>query len=681
MVQIFIDEKAYDVEDGITVIQACESAGVEIPRFCYHEKLSIAGNCRMCLVEMENSNKPVASCAMPVAEGMKIKTNSEMVVKARKGVMEFLLINHPLDCPICDQGGECDLQDQAMAYGSGISRFVEQKRAVKDKNLGPLIKTHMTRCIHCTRCVRFSEEIAGNNTQLGAIGRGEDTEITTYLEEAMDFEMSGNVIDLCPVGALTSKPYEFVARPWELKKTETIDVFDAVGSSIRIDSKSDKILRVLPRINEEINDEWISDKTRFAYDGINNQRIDRYYLRNSEGKLAEESEENILKIIHNNLSNTKASQVAALVGNTLDCESIFSFKKFLDELKIDNYDCRQDDSFFLPSQRFSYIFNSTIKGIDDSDLCLLVGTDIKKEAPILSSRIRQKFLSSPKNYKIFSVGNFNLNFAVDYLGGNSSSLKKLSENKNFDVFKKSKKPIFILGQGAMCHDDAADIFNYCLNFYQKISKNTDWNGFNVLQTFSGRVGALDLGFYNKKNISRSLIKQIYDGKFEVLYLMSADEINFDKIPKKTFVIYHGHHGDKAVKRADLIIPMSCFTEKEGIYVNLEGRPQISSQVKFPIDGVNHSWNFLNKLSKLFNLSLYSDLNDLREKMFLNHEHLSNINQIKLSKINKNKQSKFKFSNQEMKSNISNFYMTDSVSRNSKIMSECSLAFLKETNVP
>ena len=678
MVQIIIDEKAYDVEDGITVIQACESAGVEIPRFCYHEKLSIAGNCRMCLVEMENSNKPVASCAMPVAEGMKIKTNSEMVIKARKGVMEFLLINHPLDCPICDQGGECDLQDQAMAYGSGISRFVEQKRAVKDKNLGPLIQTHMTRCIHCTRCVRFSEEIAGNASQLGAIGRGEDTEITTYLEEAMDFEMSGNVIDLCPVGALTSKPYEFVARPWELKKTETIDVFDAVGSSIRIDSKSDKILRVLPRINEEINDEWISDKTRFAYDGINNQRIDRCYLRNIEGKLIEESEENILRIVFNNLSNTKSSQIAALVGNTLDCESIFSFKKFLDELKIENYDCRQDDSFFIPSQRFSYIFNSTIKGIDDSDLCLLVGTDIKKEAPILSSRIRQRFLSSPKNYKVFSVGNFNSNFSVDCLGETPASLKRLNEKKILEFFKKSKTPIFILGQGAMCRDDAADIFNYCLNFYQKFSKNKEWNGFNVLQTFSGRVGALDLGFYNKKNISRSLINQIYDGKFKVLYLMSADEIDFDKIPKKTFVIYHGHHGDKAVKRADLIIPMSCFTEKDGIYVNLEGRPQISSQVKFPIDGVNHSWTFLNKLSKLFKLSCFSDVNDLREKMFLKHEHLGCINEIKLSKTSKSKISKFKFSNQEMKSNIPNFYMTDAVSRNSKIMSECSLAFLKET---
>ena len=678
MVQIFINDKAYEVEDGITVIQACESAGIEIPRFCYHEKLSIAGNCRMCLVEMENSKKPVASCAMPVAEGMKIKTDSEMVVKARKGVMEFLLINHPLDCPICDQGGECDLQDQAMAYGTGISRFVEQKRAVKDKNLGPLIQTHMTRCIHCTRCVRFSEEIAGNETQLGSIGRGEDTEITTYLEESLDFEMSGNVIDLCPVGALTSKPYEFVARPWELKKTETIDVFDAVGSSIRIDSKSDKILRVLPRINEEINDEWISDKTRFAYDGINNQRIDRYYLRNTDGKLIEESEENIIKVIHHNLSNTNASDVAALVGNTLDCESIFSFKNFLDQLRIENYDCRQDDSFFIPSERFSYIFNSTIKGIDDSDLCLLVGTDIKKEAPILSSRIRQRFISSHNIYKIFSIGDFNVNFSVDSLGVTSSSLKKLNEKKNLDFFKKSKKPIFILGQGAMCQDDAADIFNYCLNFYKKISKDSNWNGFNILQTFSGRVGALDLGFYNKKNISRSLIKKIYDGKFKVLYLMSADEINFDKIPKKTFVIYHGHHGDKAVKRADLIIPMSCFTEKDGIYVNLEGRPQVSSQVKLPLDGVNHSWEFLNKLSKLFNLEVFSNFNDLRQKMFLNHEHLGYINMIKSSKINNNKHSKHKFSNQEMKSNISNFYMTDSVSRNSEVMSKCSVAFMKET---
>ena len=345
MVEIFIDGKPFEVEDGITVIQACEQAGEEIPRFCYHEKLSIAGNCRMCLVEMENSVKPVASCAMPVAKGMKIKTNSEMVMKARKGVMEFLLINHPLDCPICDQGGECDLQDQAMAYGSGIGRYVEQKRAVKDKNLGPLIQTHMTRCIHCTRCIRFAEEVAGND-QLGSLNRGEDTEITSFLEKSIDSEMSANVIDLCPVGALTSKPYEFLARPWELKKTQSIDVFDAVGSNVRIDSKGDQILRVLPRINEEINDEWISDKTRFAYDGLNFQRINKFYIRDSNNKLTESSEENAIQIIKIKLQTKNKNDIASIVGNSVDCESIFSFKLLLDKIGALNYDCRQDESFF-----------------------------------------------------------------------------------------------------------------------------------------------------------------------------------------------------------------------------------------------------------------------------------------------------------------------------------------------
>ena len=397
MVQIFIDGKAVEVEEGITIIQACEQAGVEIPRFCYHEKLSIAGNCRMCLVEMENSAKPVASCAMPVADGMKVKTNTEMVIKARKGVMEFLLINHPLDCPICDQGGECDLQDQAMAYGSGIGRYVEQKRAVKDKHLGPLIKTHMTRCIHCTRCIRFSEEIAGND-QLGTLNRGEDTEITSFLEKSIDSEMSANVIDLCPVGALTSKPYEYLARPWELKKTQSIDVFDAVGSNVRIDSKGDKILRVLPRINEEINDEWISDKTRFAYDGLNHQRIDRFYSRNADNKLTEDSTDNVFNILKDKIINVSKNKIASIVGNSLDCESIFAFKLFLDNLDAKNYECRQDDSYFIPNERSSYIFNSKISGIDESDVCILIGADIKKEAPVLSSRIRQRYVNFEKTY-------------------------------------------------------------------------------------------------------------------------------------------------------------------------------------------------------------------------------------------------------------------------------------------
>ena len=676
MIEIFINGKPVKVEDDITVIQACEQAGVEIPRFCYHEKLSIAGNCRMCLVEMENSIKPVASCAMPVAQGMKIKTDSEMVTKARKGVMEFLLINHPLDCPICDQGGECDLQDQAMAYGSGIGRYIEQKRAVKDKNLGPLIQTHMTRCIHCTRCIRFAEEVAGND-QLGSLNRGEDTEITSFLEKSIDSEMSANVIDLCPVGALTSKPYEFLARPWELKKTQSIDVFDAVGSNIRIDSKGDKILRVLPRINEEINDEWISDKTRFAYDGLNYQRIDKFYSRNSDNKLCEELEENVIQVIKSKLLNNNKNNIASVVGNSVDCESIFSFKLLLDKIGAYNYDCRQDESFFLPNLRSSYIFNSKIAGIDDSDLCILIGTDIKREAPVLSSRLRQRFLNYDKPYSIFRIGSKNKTiFKTIDLGNDSKSLLKLKEKKTAEILKKSSKPLFILGQAAMCAEDARSIFNFSLSLYNKYTKDSQWNGFNVLQNFSGRVGALDLGFYNKKNVlSNSFIKKIYNGKFEVLFLLSADELDFEKIPKKTFVIYFGHHGDRAVKRADLIIPISCFTEKEGIYVNLEGRPQISRQIKLPLPSVYDFSNFIKKISDSIDVHLnFNSMEDLRCLMFEQYDFLSKINQISENKLSKEKKISNNFSTDELISPIKNFYMTDSVSRNSPVMSECSQKF-------
>ncbi len=677
MVKIFINKKEVEIESGITVLQACEQAGIEIPRFCYHEKLSIAGNCRMCLVEMENSAKPIASCAMPVADGMKIFTNTKLVENARKGVMEFLLINHPLDCPICDQGGECDLQDQAMAYGKGISRYVENKRAVKDKNLGPLIKTHMTRCIHCTRCIRFSEEIAGND-QLGATGRGEDTEITSYLEKTIDSELSGNVIDLCPVGALTSKPYAFVARPWELKKTNSIDVFDAVGSNIRIDSKGDKIMRVLPRINEDINEEWISDKTRFAYDGLNYQRIDRFYLRNNKNKLSECTEDDALKLITNKLSTVNTSKIASLVGNSLDCETIFSFKLLLDKLSINNFDCRQDNSYFIPEERSSYIFNSTISGIDDSDLCILIGTDIKKEAPILSSRIRQKSNNSDTKYPILRIGeSHKTNFNVINLGTKPTSLNLLFNGKEKKYLEKSKTPLFILGQGALCRSDSEHIFNYAKHIYEKHSKDQNWNGFNILQTFSGRVGALDLGFYNKKNLNKtSLIQQVYDGKFDLLYLLSADEIDVEKIPNKTFVIYQGHHGDQAVKRADLVVPTSCFTEKEGIYVNLEGRPQISRQVKMPLPNIKHSWEFFNKIAAELSLNInYNNFNEVRQLMFDNYKHLSNINSIEKGSDFKVKVNKKSFNDSEINSNIKNFYMTDSVSRQSPTMASCSLNIL------
>ncbi len=673
MPKIFINDKPIEVDEGITVLQACEIAGIEIPRFCYHERLSIAGNCRMCLVEMENSTKPVASCAMPVAEGMNIKTNSEMVEKARKGVMEFLLINHPLDCPICDQGGECDLQDQAMAYGKGFSRFVEKKRAVKDKHLGPLIKTHMTRCIHCTRCVRFSEEVAGNN-QLGTVGRGEDTEITSYLEKTIDSELSGNVIDLCPVGALTSKPYAFVARPWELKKTNSIDVFDAVGSNIRLDSKGDKILRVLPRINEEINEEWISDKTRFAYDGLNHQRIDRFYLRDIHGDIQESSEETILKLLKSKLSEIDKKKIFSLCGNLLDCESIFSFKSFLKKINSNNFDCRQDNSFFIPNKRSSYLFNSSISGIDDSDLCIIVGSDLRKEAPIIGARLRKKSLEKDKNYPVIRIGyKYDLSINTIELGNSYSSILNLQKNIHKKLIAKAKKPLFIIGQGPLCSPEGEEIFNYLLTLHNNFVKKSSWNGFNVLQNYSGRVGALDLEFYNKKNTKRNNINDIYNGKYKVLYLFDADEIDFTKIPKDTFVIYQGHHGDKAVSRADVIIPMPCFTEKEGIYVNLEGRAQISRQVKMPISNVDHSCDFFNKLLTEMGIeSEYNSFHDLRNLMFNQYPNLKNINECKPEKIFNVSNKSRTFSKNDILSNISNFYMTDSVSRNSPTMSSCSL---------
>ena len=671
MVKLTINNKTLDVDNGITVLQACEMAGVEIPRFCYHERLSIAGNCRMCLVEMENSSKPVASCAMPVAEGMNIKTNSELVEKARNGVMEFLLINHPLDCPICDQGGECDLQDQAMAYGKGFSRFNEGKRAVSNKNLGPLIKTHMTRCIHCTRCVRFNEEIAGNY-QLGAVGRGENTEITSFLEKNIDSELSGNVIDLCPVGALTSKPYAFIARPWELKKTDSIDVFDALGSNIRVDSKGDKVLRVLPRINEDINQEWISDKTRFAYDGLNHQRLDRFYFRGNASKLSEISEEKAFEILKNKFLKTKDSKFFSLVGNTLDCESVYSFKLFLDKLNFKNYDCRQDQSFFIPSKRFSYLFNSKISGIDESDLCLLIGTDLRKEAPLINARLRQRIKYSDEKFQVFNFGAKNSNLDSFNVGNDFYSLNNLKDLKYKNLLRKSKKPIFIIGQGPLTSNEAENLFYFLLDIYNKSSSTSSWSGFNILQNYSGRVGSLDLKFYNNNNVNKDFVDNIYKGKYEVLYLLSADELDFDKIPSKTFVIYHGHHGDRAVKRADLVIPTSCFTEKEGIYVNMEGRPQISRQVKMPIAGVSNSWDFFRKLSKYLNINQigYENFSELRSIMFEETPHLSKISLLSESILPKLKSPKVKLSKNLIKPSIDNFYMTDSVSRNSPVMSSC-----------
>ena len=679
MPKVIIDNKEVNVENGITILQACENIGIEIPRFCYHERLSIAGNCRMCLVEMDNSPKPVASCAMPVSEGMNIKTNSELVKKARNGVMEFLLINHPLDCPICDQGGECDLQDQAMAYGKGFSRFVESKRAVKDKNLGPLIKTHMTRCIHCTRCVRFAEEVAGID-QIGTIGRGEDTEITTYLESTVGSELSANIIDLCPVGALTSKPYAYIARPWELKKTDSIDLMDAVGSNVRFDTKADRIMRVLPRVNESINEEWISDKTRFAYDGLLTQRLDKGYIKKN-GKLEEVDNLELVNLFAEKIRSSDS--IASLLGNIIDCETIYAFKLFLDGLeKKVVYDCRQDNSFIVPEDRSSYLFNTTIQGIDECDLCLFVGCNPKVEAPILNSRIRKRFLNSDSNIEIGYIGqSAEFNYKVNFLGESPSILKGILNGKhNFSKsLKKSKRPLIILGQGALTVEDSAEIYYTTKHLYQKYCDIDQWCGFNVLQTFAGRVGAYDLNFFKGFDDFQkfNILNHVNKKKSDVLILFAADEIDLKNLNNDTFVIYFGHHGDKSANYADMIIPIPCFTETEGVFVNLEGRPQISAKIKNPLSNVNESWKFLLETAKVLNIDLgFNNFQQLRIALFKEHQHLKDINVIKKNIFSKIEPKSFLENNQissnSISSNIKNFYMTDSVSRLSLVMSNCSM---------
>ena len=619
MVNIKIDNKDYEVEDGLAIIQACEIAGVEVPRFCYHEKLSIAGNCRMCLVDVEDSRglspKPVASCAMQVSEGLKIYTKSERVKNAQEGALEFLLMNHPLDCPICDQGGECDLQDQSMAFGYGSSRFDGDKRAVESKDMGPFIKTEMTRCIHCTRCVRFSSEISGND-EIGSIGRGHDMEITTYLNQAVESELSGNVIDLCPVGALTSKPYAFSARPWELNKTETIDIMDAMGSNIRIDSKGLRVMRVLPRLNEDINEEWITDKTRFFWDGLNNQRIDKPYKR-VDGILKPTSWKSALELAKEKISNSKSEKISALSGDLADIESIYALKKLMKNIGSDNFDCRQDGSRISgPPER--WLFNSTFNGIEDSDGCLIIGSDIRKEAPLLNSRLLRK--SRDDEYKIGVIGfNNDLTFDFDFLGENPSIVEDiLIENNNFcDDLSSMKKPLMILGQGALIGKDAQNFQNICIELAYKFNFiNNDWNGFNVLHSAASRAGAMSIGFFpsGKGMITEEIISNYNNKKLDLLYLLGADELNLEK-NDDCFVIYQGHHGDIGAQIADLVFPAAAFCEQNGLYMNTEGRVQESIRSTFPLGEAKENWEIIYLLAKEMSFDIgFSNLNELRNQL-------------------------------------------------------------------
>jgi NADH-quinone oxidoreductase subunit G len=617
MFKLKVNDIDVEVEEGLTVLQACEKAGVEIPRFCYHEKLSIAGNCRMCLVEMEKSPKPIASCAMPAADGMVIKTNTPKIEKSRKGVMEFLLANHPLDCPVCDQGGECDLQDQSMFYGIDKSRFKENKRAVPDKNMGPLIKTQMTRCIHCTRCIRFATEIAGV-PELGAIGRGEDMQITTYLEKSIQSELSGNVIDLCPVGALTSKPYVFEARPWELKKTETIDVMDGLGSNIRVDTYDWEVKRVLPIINEDINEEWISDKTRYACDGLLNQRLDTPYIKYNK-KFEKASWEEVYKIIKSKIQNIKKEEIVGFVGDLVNMEASFIFKEFFERtLGINNYESRSSSSFVDNSLRENYLFNSTINGIEDSDLILLVGSNPRFEATILNARIRKAYLNN--NTKIISLNDVgDLTYEYKFLDGKTQTIKDILENKN-DISNEiiqSKKPMIIFGESFLKLKSADYLFNSFKDFLSKNNKFIDdWNPLNILFSDAATVGCLDLDLIN---MSHDLFMELNENKYKLIYLLGQDSLKFNK--KDEFIIYQGSHGDKGAEIADIILPGAAYTEQSGHYTNVEGKIQKAFKASYPPGNAKEDWQVINDLAELMNnRKLFNDKEELESSM-LNYLNL------------------------------------------------------------
>ena len=677
MLKLTIDGKEIEVEPGMSVLQACEQAGVEIPRFCYHERLSVAGNCRMCLVEVSpGPPKPQASCALPVADGMEVKTNTPKVEKARNGVMEFLLINHPLDCPICDQGGECDLQDQAMAYGYDGSRYAENKRAVKEKYMGPLVKTIMTRCIHCTRCVRFASEVAGVDA-IGLLNRGENAEIST-LEEAIHSELSGNVIDLCPVGALTSKPYAFTARPWELSKTESVDVMDAQGCNIRIDARGNEVLRVLPRLHEDINEEWISDKTRFACDGLSRQRLDTPYVRAPDGKLKPTSWGEAFSAIATKLKDSGGEKIAAIAGDIIDVEAMFALKGLMSALGSTNIDCRQDGAKLNANSRAGYIFNSTIAGIDDADALLLVGTNPRLEAPVLNARIRKNWLYC--NLPIVSIGaNGDFTYEYEDLGFSLDILGQIADGSHSfaKTLARAERPMLIIGMGALCRPDGEGV----LAMAKKIADDTGmiidgWNGFNVLNTAASRVGGLDIGFVPGKNGKdvAAIQNAAQSGAIDVVYLLGADEVDMNSFGD-AFVVYQGHHGDAGAHRADVILPGAAYTEKSATYVNLEGRVQLAGRATFPPGEAREDWAIIRALSGEVGQPLpYDTLESLRTALRAAYPTMLAIDTVEAADWSVFSPKDIDLNSSPLTGAIDSFYMTNAIARASETMAQCTEEF-------
>ena len=669
MPKITINGKEIEFEKGMTVLQACELANVEIPRFCYHEKLSIAGNCRMCLVEMEKSPKPIASCAMPAAEGMNIKTNTSLVEKARKGVMEFLLANHPLDCPVCDQGGECDLQDQSLYYGVDKSRFVENKRDVKEKYMGPLIKTQMTRCIHCTRCVRFATEVAGV-PEIGAIGRGENMQITTYLEKSMESELSANVIDLCPVGALTSKPYAFEARPWELKKTESVDVMDAVGSNIRVDTYNWEVKRILPRLNNDINEEWISDKTRYSCDGLLKQRLDVPYIK-KENKLQKSNWDEALDLLIKKIKEVQPNEIAGHIGDMINMENALAFKKLFNLIKSNNLEFREKKFYINSSEKINYIFNSSINGIEQSDLILLIGTNPRHEASMLNARIRKAFVQ--KKVPIFSIGDpGDLTYDYKVLSDKTDEIKKLINNESelSNKILSAKNPIIIIGESVLELECGKYIFEEIKDFLIQNNKiSQEWNPLNILIQNASTVGLLDLKIIpDQKENNFTFFNNLENKKFKLLYLLGSDNLDFKK--DNEFVVYQGSHGDRGAEIADIVLPSATYTEQEGLYENLEGRVQECKKASYPIGEALEDWKIFNRIIKKMGLNDTTNFDQLRKEVLNFIPNFSELNELPKNVESKNSKIQSNFVSERITIRELDYYYTNSISRSSKTMSEC-----------
>ena len=689
MANIKVDGKLVEVPDFYTLMQAAEAAGAEIPRFCYHERLSVAGNCRMCLIEVKGGPpKPQASCAMgvkdlrpgPNGEPPEIFTNTPMVKKAREGVMEFLLINHPLDCPICDQGGECDLQDQAMAYGVDSSRFHENKRAVEDKYIGPLVKTSMNRCILCTRCVRFTTEVAGV-TEMGLLGRGEDAEITSYLERALSSELQGNVVDLCPVGALTSKPYQFNARPWELVKTESIDVMDALGSNIRVDSRGREVMRILPRVNEAINEEWISDKTRHIVDGLKSQRLDRPYVRKG-GKLQAVEWPEAFAAIASALKGKDGKRIGAIAGDLASVEDLYALKALMTALGSGMTDVRPPMSGIDPSMpRSAYLFNPTIAGIEEADAILIVGSNPRREAAVLNARIRKAWRT--KSTPIAVIGDHaDLTYPYDYLGAGIETLVDVAAGKGFgEVLAKAKKPLVIVGEGAVSHaklgkQAGRDVIALAAHIAGNGGNNAEgWNGFALLHNAASRVGGLDIGFvpHDGGVCSADQVAAAGRGDLDVLFLLGADDYDMSAMGQ-ALVIYVGTHGDAGAHRADIILPAATYTEKSATYVNTEGRVQMTERAVFPPGDAKEDWAIFRALSSVIGKPLpFNSLGELRARMYGEFPHLARIDAIapgSAADLATLAKSSVTTSSAPFISPVSEFYLTNPIARASAVMGEC-----------